>query len=291
MSLENIVASCAPCNRRKGDKLAQQMGMALRARAAQPEPADLHPRRHADRPGGLAPVPAGRRVARLRAGSRSTHGRADARDRPAFESAAPVCFHIGTRERGWSYANRQNVRDSGGDRPLGRCWLDPLGGIQPASPSAPGAGSRPSGLPLFLPGTGRRSSQVVVRRAPRRRRPPRPGPGGASGGMSWAGSDAFSWRESAHGEEILHQKPRRAPPARGCGASWMTYDHQGPHPTQSGSPVDPADPSMPAVRRPLQPAPAAALDTTAHQPPASTRRRPRYPPAPRAGPRAQRRSM
>lgn len=37
-SWENIVASCAPCNRRKGDKLVTQMGMTLRAQPRSPNP-------------------------------------------------------------------------------------------------------------------------------------------------------------------------------------------------------------------------------------------------------------
>ena len=44
-SWDNIVTSCAPCNRRKGDRLLRHVGMKLRPRAAQPQPPDLHPRR------------------------------------------------------------------------------------------------------------------------------------------------------------------------------------------------------------------------------------------------------
>jgi 5-methylcytosine-specific restriction endonuclease McrA len=35
---ENIVASCAPCNRRKGDRLVNQAGMALRRKPRVPRP-------------------------------------------------------------------------------------------------------------------------------------------------------------------------------------------------------------------------------------------------------------
>jgi 5-methylcytosine-specific restriction endonuclease McrA len=37
-SWENIVASCAPCNRRKGDQLLQHSGMILRRRPGSPSP-------------------------------------------------------------------------------------------------------------------------------------------------------------------------------------------------------------------------------------------------------------
>ena len=57
-SWENIVASCAPCNRRKGDRLPRQAGMHPRTRAAHAARGDLHPRRQPDDPGGLAAVPA-----------------------------------------------------------------------------------------------------------------------------------------------------------------------------------------------------------------------------------------
>ena len=37
-SWENIVASCAPCNRRKGDQLPRQVGMTLRRAPRSPSP-------------------------------------------------------------------------------------------------------------------------------------------------------------------------------------------------------------------------------------------------------------
>ena len=37
-SWENIVASCAPCNRRKGDSLPDQAGMPLRRKPSTPQP-------------------------------------------------------------------------------------------------------------------------------------------------------------------------------------------------------------------------------------------------------------
>ena len=57
-SWENIVASCAPCNRRKGDRLPAPGGDAPAARAAHTARGDLHPRRLADDPGGVAAVSA-----------------------------------------------------------------------------------------------------------------------------------------------------------------------------------------------------------------------------------------
>ena len=56
-SWENIVASCAPCNRRKGNALPRQAGMNLHTAAEDAEPARVHPGRHADDPGGLARLP------------------------------------------------------------------------------------------------------------------------------------------------------------------------------------------------------------------------------------------
>ena len=55
---ENIVASCAPCNRRKGDRLPRQAGMHPRQVPANAASGDLHPRRQPDDPGGVAAVPA-----------------------------------------------------------------------------------------------------------------------------------------------------------------------------------------------------------------------------------------
>ena len=57
---DNIVASCAPCNRRKGDRLPHQVDMHPRVKPRIAEPAHLHPARVADDPGDLAAVPAAR---------------------------------------------------------------------------------------------------------------------------------------------------------------------------------------------------------------------------------------
>ncbi len=54
---DNIVASCAPCNRRKGDSLPRQVGMRLPKEAPHAEPDRVHPRGQPDDPGGLAAVP------------------------------------------------------------------------------------------------------------------------------------------------------------------------------------------------------------------------------------------
>ena len=54
---DNIVTCCAPCNRRKGDRLPRQANMVPGAQAEGPQRHDLHPRRHADHPGGLGAVP------------------------------------------------------------------------------------------------------------------------------------------------------------------------------------------------------------------------------------------
>ena len=57
---ENIVASCAPCNRRKGDRLPAPGEHAPALEAADAEPQRLHPARVAHDSVDLAPVPAAR---------------------------------------------------------------------------------------------------------------------------------------------------------------------------------------------------------------------------------------
>ena len=100
---ENIVASCAPCNRRKGDRLPAQAGMHPRRTPSAPA-AHLHPRRrtHASRQRGdsgcLSGAAAGGRRAAL-AGARgpspptrsswtSRQARAMAHGRPAWLAGA-----------------------------------------------------------------------------------------------------------------------------------------------------------------------------------------------------------
>ena len=55
---DNIVASCAPCNRRKADRLPHQINMHPRTKPHTPGRAHLHPARVADDPGDLAAVSA-----------------------------------------------------------------------------------------------------------------------------------------------------------------------------------------------------------------------------------------
>ena len=76
---DNIVASCAPCNRRKGDRLPHQINMHPRVKPHTPERAHLHPARLADDPGDLEAVPAAR--------SRLTPARAAARAARDFNGA------------------------------------------------------------------------------------------------------------------------------------------------------------------------------------------------------------
>ena len=54
---ENIVASCAPCNRRKGNRLPQEIRMHLEAPPAPAGTDRLHPDRRAANAGGLGAVP------------------------------------------------------------------------------------------------------------------------------------------------------------------------------------------------------------------------------------------
>ena len=73
-SWENIVASCAPCNRRKGDRTPGPGGDAPPSRPPLPEGRDLHPRGQPDDPGGLASVPAPGRLAAPSARAPKAHG-------------------------------------------------------------------------------------------------------------------------------------------------------------------------------------------------------------------------
>ena len=56
---DNIVASCAPCNRRKGDRLPAPGEHAPAHDAAAAAGGDLHHGRLADDPGDVAGLPAG----------------------------------------------------------------------------------------------------------------------------------------------------------------------------------------------------------------------------------------
>ena len=53
---ENVVTSCAPCNLRKGNRLLEEISMALRQAAAAACARALHPPRGADDPDALACV-------------------------------------------------------------------------------------------------------------------------------------------------------------------------------------------------------------------------------------------
>ena len=85
-SWENIVASCAPCNRRKGNALPRQAGMHLTQAADDAEPARVHPGRQPDDPGGLARLP-GRLTCRAHALSAACVA-AVCGPRPALDPAA-----------------------------------------------------------------------------------------------------------------------------------------------------------------------------------------------------------
>ena len=52
---ENVVTSCAPCNLRKGNRLLEEVSMALRRAAAAAGARALHPPRRADDPDGWQP--------------------------------------------------------------------------------------------------------------------------------------------------------------------------------------------------------------------------------------------
>ena len=67
---DNIVAACAPCNRRKGNRLPAEASMPLRAQPEATGPDRLHPHRQPPRPDRVGAVPAGRRVAPLCRGER-----------------------------------------------------------------------------------------------------------------------------------------------------------------------------------------------------------------------------
>ena len=56
---DNIVASCAPCNRRKGDRLPHQVNMHPKIKPRTPRRTHLHPARVADNSGDVEAVFAG----------------------------------------------------------------------------------------------------------------------------------------------------------------------------------------------------------------------------------------
>ena len=111
-SWDNIVTCCAPCNRRKGDRLPRQANMVPRAEPKAPEPHDLHPRGHADDPGRVGAVPGGG-LTRSR-GERAPAASGDpdaalARPEPAtadgdplaapLAERAPACWAVGRDRR------------------------------------------------------------------------------------------------------------------------------------------------------------------------------------------------
>ena len=55
---ENVVTSCAPCNMKKGNRLPEEVSMALRAKPRPAGAGALHPPRDAADPERLAAVPA-----------------------------------------------------------------------------------------------------------------------------------------------------------------------------------------------------------------------------------------
>ena len=76
---ENIVASCAPCNRRKGNRTPHEARMHPSSRPKPPGPDGLHPHREPADPARLGDLPAaGRRSSR----AASTSTRRAARRRP-----------------------------------------------------------------------------------------------------------------------------------------------------------------------------------------------------------------
>ena len=82
---DNIVTCCAPCNRRKGDRLPAQANMVPAAQAQGAHLHDLHPRGRAGDPAGLGAVP------RRRLSGRG-EGPARTRRRP---SPRPTCARCG----------------------------------------------------------------------------------------------------------------------------------------------------------------------------------------------------
>ena len=101
---ENIVASCAPCNRRKGDRLPHQIGMHPRGQAADAQPERVHPARLADDPGDLEAVPAARSGLSRGAppgSARAPGAAAPVAVRRSNPSSPSATFRL-TRERGWS---------------------------------------------------------------------------------------------------------------------------------------------------------------------------------------------
>ena len=152
-SWENIVASCAPCNRRKGDNLPDRVNMHPRTGAHRAEPARVHPRRQPDDPGGVATMAA-------RDGRRGRRGLSGlGAGRPA--GLAALGAGRGRRARGRRAAARQPVAGQPPARAgrRARARAAPLG--------APGLGAR-------RPRPDRRARGARARAAGRHARCPRP---------------------------------------------------------------------------------------------------------------------
>ena len=93
---ENIVASCAPCNRRKGNRLPREIQMHPKTTPRPPGPERLHPRRGAEAAAdlGALPEPAGGR-GRLTALGRPGQGLFGVRRCPGATSAKrPLGFCV-----------------------------------------------------------------------------------------------------------------------------------------------------------------------------------------------------
>ena len=75
---DNIVAACAPCNRRKGNRLPHEASMPLRGKPKPPGADGLHPHREPARPERVGAVPAGRGLDDLNNGAGPPEGGPDA---------------------------------------------------------------------------------------------------------------------------------------------------------------------------------------------------------------------
>ena len=107
-SWENIVASCAPCNRRKGDRLPAQADMHPPQGAARPAPARLHPRRRPTNPPRLASMAPRRRTGLSPLSRRSAARRPS---EPASRASASL-IGAGTRRsrREWAAIPHRSMR-------------------------------------------------------------------------------------------------------------------------------------------------------------------------------------
>ena len=118
---ENIVAACAPCNRKKGNRMPREASMVPASRPRPPGPDRVHPDRGAEGPGRLGAVP----------GRRLTLGRPRKRRAAPIARGGPSKVRLSNRFRiyaaGWDWFRPPEARRCLGLDSARRLALRPSG--------------------------------------------------------------------------------------------------------------------------------------------------------------------